>query len=260
LDAARLKVDRALKDLHAAQAELSHWAESEPYHITVDPDPPTGWHSVRVHIPQPPPANAAAGIGEAAVKLRSALNYVVLQLRKLHPSPIPKKLADGRTPLRAQFPIFRSETEFEGTGRRMIHGVPAQWQAEIKSLQPYDERGNPLPNHPLAIVNRLSNVDKHTDLLPHLYPIPSDEPLHVLFKLPPGIEITEFRANRGALEDDTEVYAFRTNAVGDYTQVLVELDVAFHVAFGEAELGLERLGDLVSEIGAVVRHFEPAFA
>jgi hypothetical protein len=85
-------------------------------------------------------------IGELVHNLRSALEHTIYAAAK---SP------SGDT----QFPIFRTHVDWEAKSGPMIHSVPEKVVAIIEEAQPYHV---PDPSrHVLAILNRLSNYDKH---------------------------------------------------------------------------------------------------
>jgi hypothetical protein len=89
--------------------------------------------------------------GEAIQNLRSALDHAVYALAKKNRS-------------KSQFPIFTDPCEFQVKGRPLIAGVPSPVRALMERRQPY----NRFPQNPardsLAILNRLSNHDKHRTL------------------------------------------------------------------------------------------------
>lgn len=93
-------------------------------------------------------------VGDIAHNLRSALDNLVWQL----------VLANGQTPDRQTgFPVFLSVNDYRKRSLPRLHGVSADAQALIESVQPYHT-----PNDTVApqdsflwLLNELSNEDKH---------------------------------------------------------------------------------------------------
>jgi hypothetical protein len=95
-------------------------------------------------------------IGDAIHNLRSALDHLVYELAP------PKVRKRGKT----QFPIFKDECEFKAIGAKWIAGISGDERALIERVQPWNAPGGAPADNPLAILNRLSNIDKHRLLIP----------------------------------------------------------------------------------------------
>ena len=91
--------------------------------------------------------------GDAIQNLRSALDHAVYALT-------PKKNRG-----KSQFPIFHEACEFKVKGRPLIAGVPKPIRALIEAAQPCNRWPQNPYLDPLAILSRLSNLDKHRDLV-----------------------------------------------------------------------------------------------
>lgn len=89
--------------------------------------------------------------GEAIQSLRSALDHAVYAIAKKNRS-------------RCQYPIFIDACEFQVRGRPLIAGVPKPIRALIEEAQPYKTQPAKPALAPLAILNSLSNLDKHRNL------------------------------------------------------------------------------------------------
>lgn len=117
----------------------------------------------------------AIAVGDAVHCLRSALDNAAWQLvlDHLKRSPTEKEAK------RIQFPIESTESGFDGAGVRPFVSIDA-WEL-LKSYQPY-RRGDKAPRHVLAMLARLSNIDKH-------------RVVHTATVLPQGfdLEVTEMR-------------------------------------------------------------------
>ena len=85
--------------------------------------------------------------GEAIQNLRSALDHFVYA-------------ASGER-RRAQFPIFTDPYEFQVLSPKMTKGVPKPMRASIEGAQPYRHTPRAPAQDPLALLNALSNLDKH---------------------------------------------------------------------------------------------------
>lgn len=90
-------------------------------------------------------------IGDTAVSLRSALNYLVGQLSRLDS-------VSGRKGKRTQFPIESCPNDFDGRKCRYLEGLTEAHVAAIERLQPYN--GCDWTQR----LQKLSNLDRHPRL------------------------------------------------------------------------------------------------
>jgi hypothetical protein len=95
---------------------------------------------------QPPPDHWPLLAGEAIQNLRSALDHAIYA-------------TTGNR--RSQFPIFTDACEFEVLGGRMVKGVSKAVRARVEAAQPYVLAPQSPAQHSLAVLNSLSNLDKH---------------------------------------------------------------------------------------------------
>lgn len=117
--------------------------------------------SIRVAEARRPGDDISLAIGEYVYNVRSALDHVAYQLAALHTgTPLPKRVAEG-----SAFLIARSGPEFRRLAPRRLGGVSPQARAAIERLQPYHRKRMP-DAWTLALLNDLSNVDKHRMLHP----------------------------------------------------------------------------------------------
>lgn len=162
------KLERA--DRHVAEFEeeferLQH--ERRPYVVTTQPyEFKTGTMlEARAEPPEVYRDDVAAVVGDIVFNARSALDHLCVAL-------------SGND--RSQYPIFETDpwgvsddTQVERlNGRRRqdfngyTKGMPERAIELIRESQPYALEGFPPPwLHPLAILNRLSNADKHRRLV-----------------------------------------------------------------------------------------------
>jgi hypothetical protein len=96
-------------------------------------------------------------VGEAVQSMRSALDYLVYELAG-HAG------ASGRAQRRTQFPISTNGLRYFERGRHQVRPLRGEHRRRIRKLQPYQAKANAV-SQPLAILNRLSNTDKHRLLL-----------------------------------------------------------------------------------------------
>lgn len=155
----RLKLGRALEHLLSLDDGIAAYLDSDPVKLVREID---GRHPGRVVLSlalnSEPPMMLSVLIGDCVHNLRAALDHLVWQL----------VLANGGTPQGGgggtQFPIIQSLRR-DGTDPavKVAGGVSPKALAIIESVQPFRRRD--AENHPLAILSRLSNTDKHRTLL-----------------------------------------------------------------------------------------------
>lgn len=113
------------------------------------PDGSVDWvlHAV---IREPLPSELPLIVGDVIHNVRSALDHLVYALSS------PKAQRSDRT----QFPIFTDAAKFKTRGIPMIESIKGPERTLIENVQPF--AATPVPeNDPLAILNSLSNLDKH---------------------------------------------------------------------------------------------------
>lgn len=117
-------------------------------------------------------------LGDAVQNIRNSLDHAIYTAAN----------GQGRT----QFPIVEERDDFKGEARKTISTVPAAIQAIVKQAQPF----NTIPDEPyrdaLAVLNDLSNADKHRNIttavsyigmpsLAHLLPAYGPAPYDIRF-------------------------------------------------------------------------------
>jgi hypothetical protein len=170
LEGVRQKLIRAKEHLEAFEGEVAIYAAVNPYSIVRRLEqhipeksgrPGVTW---RVSMTAPPPPRLSVLAGDCLHNLRSALDHLAWIL----------VLDNGGTPSDGppgtRFPIIR-EVRATGTGaprplaiRSKVGGASARALALVEDLQPYRSAQDPAL-HPLAILNALSNADKHRTLV-----------------------------------------------------------------------------------------------
>jgi hypothetical protein len=103
----------------------------------------------------PPPLRWGAIFGDCLHNLRSSLDTLMWQLVLLR---------GGEPSRQTQFPIFQRRAAYRARAPAMIEGVSRRDRGTLERLQPFYHsrlRGRPPGGHPLALLARLSNIDKH---------------------------------------------------------------------------------------------------
>ena len=156
----RLKMNRAQTHAEALNTEIDAWLNRHPYELFGEYEPgPPEYYVFKVRFFEPIPALWGLLLGDFAHNARSALDHLAEAL----------VVADSgfAGTRQTQFPIVLSPCEWPGQLYR-LKGVSERHVTMIESLQPY-KRTDPHGWHsgliaiddPLALLNRLSNVDKH---------------------------------------------------------------------------------------------------
>lgn len=160
LDEAAAKLRRANAHIETLRADIRGAGQGEPYTIPLreDLDQDTGTLYIRVDRETARPEQWGLMIGDALHNLRSALDNGWWQLARLHLKREPTEQETKRI----QFPILKlGGTWNPGNHRSLVGSVATTFAGE---LQP-DLRGYPADTwHPLATLNRLSNIDKHRNI------------------------------------------------------------------------------------------------
>lgn len=163
-----LKVDRAQYHLDCVEDEMRRYARRHPYEperVVQSKSKQSQWVYVLRMTEQPNPMLATM-VGDVIHNARSALDHTVVAL-----ASTAKERKKASFPIALKDPWELSEsgeyvvTDDETRERfdRAIRGLPDDAQALIKSVQPYvtDEPDM----HPLGVLSRLENADKHRRLI-----------------------------------------------------------------------------------------------
>jgi hypothetical protein len=173
LQGALLKFRRGRHHGQVIQLFIQQFLNTNPYKVVPEADPKTS-HGVvfRASVREQPPLEWGPIIGDAAHNWRSTLDHIAWQLVKVR--------GNGETSRRTQFPIFdedpfiRLEADdppevkkkrrgARKTFKEQVRGMREVDVALIKRLQPYNRMKGP-KGHPLSVLARLSNWDKHNEL------------------------------------------------------------------------------------------------
>jgi hypothetical protein len=233
LDGPRAKLDRVDVQRDALYDEFSAFVNRKTRRIAHGPDLQTGDYVFWVEVTEEVPAlRWGTLIGEVVHNLRSALEQAVWHLSVVNL---------GRDPTDDEakgihFPAARSKDDFKSL--IVLRYLDPTYIKTLRRFQPY-HRGHDPAGHPLAVLARLSNHDKHriiqttvTALRDFRVKIEAHdcEILDVL-RLPPGI----------ALEQGAELARVRGRTTGPNPQIEGKANLTGYIAFTDAEGVLETL-------------------
>jgi hypothetical protein len=159
LDSARGKLVRAKQHAHHLCDHCAKYGESEPVHLVPHRDGDA--HLVFVEGTWPP-LYLGLILGEVIHDLRSALDHVAWQLAVSHAGR--ETVSHPKVAPLITFPITSTRPKFDGHKARPYFSAEAT--EILERLQPY--HNDPEVLNPLALVQRLSNIDKHQVLTPFM--------------------------------------------------------------------------------------------
>jgi hypothetical protein len=147
------KLGRAKNQLQGLNKRFITYAESQPYRCVekfdLRPDQEIGDYRYVIESISMPKREWGVLIGELIHNLRSALDHCIY--------------AAAQRPSRDnQFPIFTEREDWDKKAKRMLRSVPKEVVVLVEERQPYHATPPQRPDqHLLAVLNRLSNHDKH---------------------------------------------------------------------------------------------------
>lgn len=151
----RLKLDRAQEHLQRLDEEIGVYLDRELYKLVLN-TPPNNDRLVLVefHVITEPDDRLGVVIGDCLSNIRSALEHLMCQL---------VESKGGMVTRETQFPI-RDVRRIDKAGKPVPLKVAGLTAADvlalIDALQPYQRGGN-AASHPLSVLRKLSNTDKH---------------------------------------------------------------------------------------------------
>ncbi len=248
----RAKLDRGQEHLETLKVEIAAYRASKPARVEIgdDPDEPGIGRGVFT-VAQEPPLRLGVIAGEAIQQFRSSLDHLAYQLAILRdPS------ATG-----PNFPIFTSRQRWtqppmpkKKSPRDLAKPFyrPADFTL-IERAQPYNA---PTPSdHPLAIVQTLSNLDKHESIIGRSWVWTNIEEFHDAWG---DVEIIDSIQPGEAIENGTQLVRFHVR--NPEMNVRVWVRVTGGVRFGKTNIGQERFVALGQQIAGLVDEFEHAIS
>jgi len=222
LSGVRLKLARANEHIQTVRSQTDAFLKREPAPFDFRTDSTPGpdesiEYVLRAIVREKPPREIALPIGDAVQNMRSALDHLVYELAT------PK----ARKSIRLQFPIFSDECEFKVKAPAQIASITGDERTLIERVQPY-AASNPPADNPLAILRKLSNLDKHKLLVPLVTAASLGE--HWIASDNADITITFFEP--GPVENDAKIMAFTARPQDPAEKMYVETHSGLHVQLG----------------------------
>jgi hypothetical protein len=159
LTGVRLKLGRAEDHIAYFREEVEAWRATEPFSFRDEEEHRADGsvdYTVYAEVRERPPERLALVIGDAVQNMRAALEYFAYELS----SPAARK--EGTS-----FPIFKDEADFKKSrlGLTRIASIHPDERELIERVQPFAASKIP-GDDPLAVLQKLSNRDKHRLLVP----------------------------------------------------------------------------------------------
>jgi hypothetical protein len=258
LDGPRGKLVRAKQHAVALAECVQAYLDGEPLSFEVRYDASTRSHIAHLRGEAKPPLYLGAILGDVAHNLRSGLDQVAWALACAHSG---MGTIDGaKDARRIVFPIISEADQFARAPA--IRYVSDDAAEALAPWQPYQNQGTPRMN-PLAVLQALSNTDKHRVLTPSLAGIDLAN-LDVTTTVPFDVErIEPIAPDMAVLEDDAPV--FRVPVAQESAEIHVSLGeppaISFpiEVASVDVLLSVEQVLELVHQITDVIESFQPFF-
>jgi hypothetical protein len=225
LTSVRLKLDRANQHLDRLRRETQAFLERDPAPLDIRAEKTTGpgkaeEHVVYAVVRELPPSDLGLTAGDAIQNIRHALDYLIYELS------LPKFRNKGKL----QFPIYRDECDFKVLAPPQIRGITGDERTLIERVQPY-QTADPT-RHPLAVLNRLANKDKHRVLL--AIAAATNETDTWIASTNAKIAIHYFVG--GPVEHDTKILAFTATPEDPTQDMYVEPQSGLEIQLKEADI------------------------
>jgi hypothetical protein len=257
LASAEAKIDGATEHLNALNRKAVEFGDTNPYTPVGKFDGEASRYRFKLGPVAPPPVREMAlSFGDAVHGFRVALDHLTWQLAIRHLKREPtEKEAKG-----VQFPIYSTHKGF--CAARVLSFVSPDDRKMLEESQPYYPGRDP-ERHPLAILQKFDNDDKHRFLVEPRFtgdPWRTNDPTAIFSLNEDAGEITRFWICGDALEQDTEVAWVEITAPGPDPQVEMK-SLAVQVLLGESPnvYPQDELPGLFGEVVRIVRRFERTF-
>jgi hypothetical protein len=246
LSSVLLKLDRASEHLDCLREQTRTFLERKPAPFDFRTEKTTrrgkpDLHILRAIVRREPPRELGLTVGDVVQNIRHALDHLVYELST------PSRRNRGKT----GFPIFDDRCRFEVLGEPMIKGITGDERTLIERHQPY-QASHPPGNHPLAILNKLANQDKHRVLLPVIAAVNNTGSW--IGSTNADIRIERFHP--GPVQNDAEIMAFTATPKDPADKMHVEPQSALEIQLadtGAVGMSLE-VSDLLDMLHHYVRH------
>jgi hypothetical protein len=162
LESGFAKVSWGKEHLKRLKGEVGVFLDSQAKGLAVKRDGERRYNLV-LHSDPVPALRWGVILGDAVHCLRSGLDHGAWAAVGLDHGGWPEKRRERK---RIQFPIYSLESDF--TTATILQYLKPLTRAAIEEAQPFFSGDDPAL-HPLAIINALSNEDKHRVLIPSLF-------------------------------------------------------------------------------------------
>ena len=233
------KLDRANELLADLDRRISTIMASPPYEIESSHLEEFGGREFRVRVRAALPMRLGVVFAEAALQMRSALDYLATELAK----------RQGNAE-RGNFPIHWTSRGFQEWQRKNRLGDYPEILERLRVAQPFQD---PDPDeHPLALLQWLTNADKHVGLHASLIRPREIAGEYEFAEGTSGVELLVPEIH--GLADEDVLFAIQPSPPGD---VQARLRVVLDVGFGEKLLTREDLRLIGRHVLALLAAFHP---
>lgn len=237
-----LKLERAEAHIEEVRQKTVAFREGNPppfgFRSDETPRPDKSIDYVLYAVIREPPLRALAPIiGDAIHNIRSALDHLVYELA-------PRRARKAR---KSQFPIFTDECEFKVRSPPMIKGITGDERTLIERVQPYIA-SNPPRHDPLAILNKLSNLDKHRLLVPIIAAVSTRD----TWVASDNADIRWTHLKVGPVEHDAKIVAFTASPQDPSKSMNVQPQSGLQIQLSDT--GADEMDIDVADLLAMLHH------
>lgn len=245
--AIKSKIERANQHIEELYGQAKAVIESKDYGYWIERDLKSGEQTIILdgirEFSIPPALSIIAG--EVVHQLRSSLDHVVCGL----------VICNGGTVNRGhQFPIVQVATEYNSVAKKVTKGISPVALVAIEKLQPYHSS---VPReHPLSILNELSNTDKHRNL--NIVRAVSAPPEYIKVKgnMPGGLSITGY--NWVPMKNGAVILRFKPKKHD--AEMHPDFRLCAQIAFGNSRVPsdkavIQELQELTEYVNGIVESF-----
>jgi hypothetical protein len=261
----KAKLARAEEHMKALGEEWTTFGKEQSYEALHEFKPDTGEWNTYLRLAKPIPIKLSAILGDALHNMRSSLDHLVCRFVELHNGKVDKHHA---------FPICRDAADYDARVHQIrrkkdrpgpLDGIPAGGaeRALVEEVQPF-QRGKDWREHPLAILNNMTNIDKHRSIhVADSYPQATNA-LDLLTWIPDDAELIDHMLiwqPGQPLEDRTHIARLRFSEAHPAEEVNIKVTFPLTLAFGDPEPGPHQgsVADILAYVSEIVRRAEEMF-
>jgi hypothetical protein len=261
----KAKLARAAEHMTALDEEWKAFGKEQSYKAVHELKPDTREWNTYLSLAKPIPIKISTILGDALNNMRSSLDHLVCRFVELHNGKVGKHHA---------FPICGDAADYDARvnqprGKRdrpgPLDGIPAGGpeRALIEEAQPY-QRGKNWREHPLWILNKMTNIDKHRAIhVAESFPQAASA-LDLLTWIPDDAELIDHTLiwqPGQPLEDRTHMARLRFSDAHPATEVNIKVTFPLALAFEDPEPGTHQgsVADILEYVGEIVRRAEGMF-